>query len=61
MKRGRRYDVSILPEARFEPGSRDRVLQNRLGITRVREMNVVEARALQSAMDEFVRRFDGHP
>lgn len=60
MKRGWRYDVPILPEARFEPGSRGRVLENRLGITRVREMNVVEARALQSAMDEFVRRFDAH-
>jgi cell filamentation protein len=60
MKRGRRYDVSTLPEAQFEPGSRGRVLQNRLTITRVREMNVIEARALQSAMDEFIRRFDAH-
>ena len=28
------------------------------GITRVSEMNVAEARALQTAMDRFVRRFD---
>lgn len=58
MRRGRRYDASTLPEAHFEPASRGRVLRNRLGITQVRRMNVVEARALQSAMDAFVRRFD---
>jgi len=45
-------------EAEFEPGSRGRVLRNLLGITLVREMNVAEARTLQTAMDRFVRRFD---
>lgn len=58
MKQGRRYDVSGLIEAQFEPGSRGRVLRNLLGVTRVREMNAVEAVALQSAMDGFFRRFD---
>lgn len=58
MKQGRRYDVSGLIEAQFEPGSRGRVLRNLLGVTRVREMNTVEAVALQSAMDGFFRRFD---
>ena len=46
------------PQAEFEPGSRGRVLRNRLGITRVREVNVIETRALQAAMDRFVRHYD---
>lgn len=58
MKKGDRYDVSMLPEAQFEPGSRRRVLRNFLGIRSVREMNVIETRALQSAMDRFNRQFD---
>jgi len=58
VKPGGRYDVSMLVEAQSEPGSRGRVLRNLLGITRVREMNVIETRALQSAMDGFHRQFD---
>ena len=58
MKTDRRYDVTNLPEAQFEPGSRRRVLRNLLGITRAREMNVIEIRALQSATDHFIRQFD---
>lgn len=58
MKKGGRYDVSELIEAQFEPGSRGRVLRNRLGINRIREMNRVETVALQSATDGFFRRFD---
>lgn len=58
MKKTGRYDVSILVEAQFEPGSRGRVLRNLLGIARVREMNRVEAVALQAAMDGFFRRYD---
>jgi cell filamentation protein len=58
VKKGGRYDVSMLPEAQFEPGSRRRVLRNLLEVTRVREMNAVESRALQSAMDRFNRQFD---
>jgi cell filamentation protein len=45
-------------EAEFEPGSRGRVLRNLLGIKRVREMNILEAQALQSATDQFIRTFD---
>ena len=37
-----RYDVSTLPEAQFEPGSRHRVLKNLLGIIRRREMDEIE-------------------
>jgi cell filamentation protein len=39
------------PEAEFEPGSRGRVLRNRLGITRVREMNEAESQALELAQE----------
>jgi len=58
MKAKGRYDVSGLVEAQFEPGSRGRVLRNRLGIAGIREMNRVEAVSLQSAMDAFFRWFD---
>ena len=34
------------PEAEFQSGSRGRVLRNRLGITRVRDMNEAESQAL---------------
>jgi len=53
----RKYDATG-PEAESQPGSGGRVLRNLLGITRVREINVAETRALQTAMDRFVRRFD---
>jgi cell filamentation protein len=42
MKKGDRYDVSHLEEAQFEPGSRGRVLKNKLGITSKREMDKSE-------------------
>lgn len=60
MKRGDRYDASGLEEAQFEPGSRRRVLKNRLGITSKQEMDDAEARALEKAMDELVRKY-GEP
>ena len=53
----RKYDPTG-PEAETQPGSSGRVLRNLHGIARVREMDVAEARALQTAMDRFVRRFD---
>jgi len=43
MKDASRYSISHLPEAQFEPGSRNRVLRNRLHITRKREIDVIEA------------------
>lgn len=60
MKRGDRYDASGLEEAQFEPGSRRRVLKNRLGITSKQEMDDAEALALEKAMDELVRKY-GEP
>ena len=38
-------------ESEFQPGSRGRVLRNFLGITRVREMEVVESQALEVAQE----------
>ena len=58
MKKDARYDVSGLAEAQFEPGSDERVLRNRLGIKSPMEMDVVETRALETAMVEFVGEFD---
>ena len=43
MKESQRYNTSHLTEDQYEPGSRGRVLRNRLHITRKREMDVIEA------------------
>lgn len=53
-----RYDVSDLPEAQFEPGSNGQVLKNRLGVTSRQEMDAIEARALERALDNLVRTHD---
>ena len=58
MKKDARYDVSGLVEAQFEPGSDERVLRNRLGIKSPMEMDVAETRALETAMVEFVSKFN---
>lgn len=46
------------PEAEFEPGSNEQVLKNRLGIKSRKEMDKVEAEALETTVDELVRKFD---
>ncbi len=43
MKKTQRYNTSHLIEDQYEPGSRRRVLRNRLHIARKREMDIVEA------------------
>lgn len=58
MKKGKRYDVSHLVEAQFEPGSHGRVLRNKLGIKRIREMNETESIALKAAIDEILQIYD---
>jgi len=58
VKKDARYDVSGLVEAQFEPGSDERVLRNRLGIKSPMEMDVAEARALETAMVGFVGEFE---
>jgi len=45
-------------EAAFEPGSRRRVLRNRLGIRRVREMQQAESDALLAVQEWAVSHFD---
>lgn len=42
MKKTDKYDTSALIEAQFEPGSRGRVLKNKLGITSKRMMDKIE-------------------
>lgn len=57
MSESSRYDVAGLVEAQYEPGSNERVLKNRLGITLPVEMDAFEARALQRLTHEAVGRF----
>jgi cell filamentation protein len=47
------------PEAEFQPGSRGRVLRNRLGITRVRDMNEAESQALLIAQEAAISTVSG--
>ena len=58
MKKKGRYDVSGLREARFEPGSNESVLENKLGITDSDEMDKAEAEALIKATDVIFHEFD---
>lgn len=52
MKKISRYDISECIEAQFEPGSRGRVLKNKLGIKSKREMDKIEAREQIRALEE---------
>lgn len=55
-----RYDAEG-SEAEFEPGSRGRVLRNRLGIVHVREMRQAESESLLRVQEWAIERFDaGH-
>ncbi len=58
MKKDGKYDVSGLPEAKFEPGSDEQVLKNRLGIKSPKEMDDAEARALERVMVGLVGKYD---
>ncbi len=59
MKKAGRYDVSHLLEAQFEPGSRGRVLNNKLGIKRKRVMRDEQFRAIETltSMYDSTHRF----
>lgn len=57
MKRSRKYDVSGLMEAQFEPGSGKRVLKNLLGAKKKSEIDRFETIALQQAEEMFVRKY----
>lgn len=58
IKKTGRYDVSHLPEAQSEPGSRGKVLKNLLGIKRKKEMDEVEAREQLRALRELIAIYD---
>ena len=53
-----RYTTASGPEAEFQPGSRGRVLRNRLGITRKREIDRLEFEALIRVQEEYYARIE---
>ena len=57
MKKSQRYDTSYLIEDQYEPGSRGRVLRNKLGIKSSREMNRIEKEAQLLAIDKLTDIF----
>lgn len=60
MKKGLRYKTTELVENTFEPGSRERVLKNHLGITGKRKMDAVEAHEQLRALEEILDIYDRH-
>jgi fido (protein-threonine AMPylation protein) len=54
----KRYDVSDSLEGQFQPGSRGKVLFNKLGITSPKEMDRAEALALEKAFDKLLHSYD---
>ena len=58
MGRSDRYNTSALVEAQCESGSRGRVLRNKLGITRKRDMDEAESVALKVAIDRLLSIYD---
>jgi len=55
-RRGLRYVTPTGPEADFQPGSRGRVMRNRLGITTKTAMDRVEYESLIHAQESYVQR-----
>lgn len=60
MKKIGRYNTSGLIEAQFEPGSRSRVLRNKLGITSKRDMDKIEKEEQLRAMNDLMGMFGKH-
>jgi len=58
VKQQGRYNVSHLIEAQFEPGSRGRVLKNKLGIKRKREMDRLEKKELVRTLEKTYEIYD---
>ena len=58
LEKGGRYDVSGLAEAQYEPGSKDTVIRNLLGVIDPDEMDRVEARELAKATNILIREYD---
>lgn len=57
MKKDGRYDISGLTESQYEPGSNDRVLKNKLGITSPDEMDNVEVQALEQMLTAVIEDY----
>lgn len=53
-----RYDTADLDENQFEPGSRQRVLKNLLGITSKRKMDQLEGREQVRTLEELAASYD---
>lgn len=53
----KRYDVSGMVEAQFEPGSNNNVLKNLLKIKTVEEMDQAEVLALEDAQDALIKSY----
>ncbi len=58
LKTSKRYDISHLVEAQFEPDSRGRVLKNLLSIKNKREMDQAEAREHLRALEQLIGIYD---
>jgi cell filamentation protein len=58
MRKSSRYDASSLIEDQYEPGSRGRVLKNKLGIKGKREMSRIETRELLNATRVMIDKID---
>lgn len=58
MRKSCRYDTSALTEAQFEPGSRGRVLKNKLGTKQKRDMDEAESVVLKVALDTLLGMYD---
>lgn len=54
---GKKYDVSGLPEAQYEPGSRRLVIKNMPGINKKSEMDRLESIALKQVEDALFRKY----
>lgn len=57
MKKSGRYNTSGSIEDSYEPGSRGRVLQNKIGVTSRRKMDEIEAREQFRALNEFLEMY----
>ena len=58
MKNIGRYNTSSLPEAQFEPGTRGRVLKNKLGIKSKRAMDKLEREEQLRSIEELTHIYD---
>lgn len=58
MKKTDRCEMSSLIEAQFEPGSRGRVLKNKLGIKSKREMDEIEKEEQLMSIENLVDIYD---